>query len=167
MQYTLFVFFIRPLNDAEFSMLIKRSKHSLRIWCQHFISEYLRSRHFIDLGHCGPTNQNIYRSLRLLRRLAIKWMSITRRRTHQHTFWPCVCCQIPAIFPSIELLCAVLDPEGKMVHFKKHWSEDLQQKVLDCAEEVVCGTSDSAFAVLKSRLWRHGHTISSKNGIKR
>jgi hypothetical protein len=49
----------------------------------------------------------------------------------------------------------VLNPKEKMVHFKKHWSEDLQQEVLDCAEEVVCGTSDFVLAVLKSRLWPH------------
>ena len=33
--------------------------------------------------------------------------------------------------------CTVLNPKEKMVHFKKHWSEDLQQEVLDCAEEIV------------------------------
>jgi len=32
----------------------------------------------------------------------------------------------------------VLNPKEKMAHFKKHWSEDLQQEVLDCAEEIVC-----------------------------
>ena len=39
---------------------------------------------------------------------------------------------------------AVLNPKEKMAHFKKHWSEDLQQEVLDCAEEVVCGHSFSS-----------------------
>jgi hypothetical protein len=31
----------------------------------------------------------------------------------------------------------VLNPGEKMRHFKKHWSEDLQDEVLQCAEEVV------------------------------
>lgn len=31
----------------------------------------------------------------------------------------------------------VLDPMAKMVYFKKHWSEDLQDDVLACAENVV------------------------------
>jgi hypothetical protein len=32
---------------------------------------------------------------------------------------------------------AVLDPMGKMAYFKKHWSADLCDEVLACAEEVV------------------------------
>jgi hypothetical protein len=32
----------------------------------------------------------------------------------------------------------VLNPKEKMAHFRKHWSEDIQQDVLDCAEDVVC-----------------------------
>jgi hypothetical protein len=35
-----------------------------------------------------------------------------------------------------------------MAHFKKHWSEDLQQEVLDCAEEIVRGLFDILESVL-------------------
>jgi len=31
----------------------------------------------------------------------------------------------------------VLNPKEKMAHFKKHWSKDLQEEVLDCAKEIV------------------------------
>jgi hypothetical protein len=31
----------------------------------------------------------------------------------------------------------VLDPREKMGYFKKHWSEDLQDDVKSCVEEVV------------------------------
>ena len=34
-------------------------------------------------------------------------------------------------------LYLVLNPKEKMSHFKKHWSEDLQDDVLECLEKVV------------------------------
>ena len=36
----------------------------------------------------------------------------------------------------------VLNPKEKTAHFQRHWSDDLQQKVLDCAEEIVCHLLD-------------------------
>ena len=32
----------------------------------------------------------------------------------------------------------VLDPDTKMSHFKKHWSQSLQDKVLESTENIVC-----------------------------
>ena len=32
----------------------------------------------------------------------------------------------------------VLDPKEKMRYFKKHWSSELQEDVVNCVEEVVC-----------------------------
>jgi hypothetical protein len=34
----------------------------------------------------------------------------------------------------------VLNPKEKMRYFKKHWSPELQDDVIECVEEVVCHT---------------------------
>jgi hypothetical protein len=36
-----------------------------------------------------------------------------------------------------ELFFAVLDPNEKLRYFKKHWSKELQDDVVECVEEVV------------------------------
>lgn len=33
----------------------------------------------------------------------------------------------------------VLNPKEKVGYFKRHWSVDLQEAVMKCVEEVVCG----------------------------
>ena len=35
------------------------------------------------------------------------------------------------------MVFSVLNPSGKLAYFKKHWSADLQEDIVRCAEEVV------------------------------
>ena len=148
-------------------MLIMPSKHFLLTRCQHSILGYLLLRRFTKHGHQELKKQNTSHLLLQLRRPVTKWMCIMRRQqTRQPILWLCVCCHI-SLYVCLLKVHAVLNPKEKMAHFKKHWSEDLQQEVLDCAEEVVCahGVSSSKSVVLKIAV-ANGH-VSFKSSTRR
>jgi hypothetical protein len=102
-----------------------------------YIMPFLPLKHYTRLGAFVPPVQNMVASQVGCKQGSERLRNIMRRRLLPMPI-PLSCVCVPNaffLFTSHHIL--VLDPDMKMAYFKKHWSVELQNKVLKSAEEIV------------------------------